>query len=226
MGQIFVTGDTHLGIDISKLNSKNFPQGCHFTKDDYVIICGDCGLTWDKSRETQYWVIWISNKPWTTLCIDGNHENFDELYSIPCEKKFGGNVRRVSDSIFYLNRGEVFELCGKTFFTMGGADSIDKAWRTPGKSWWKEEMPNFEEMEYAMDTLEKKGWIVDFVLTHSAPSNILYQINPMFKRDYLSDFLYEVYKKLHYKEWYFGHYHVDADFDKHHCLYNDIVRIV
>lgn len=226
MGQIFVTGDTHLGIDISKLNSKNFPQGCHLTKDDYVIICGDCGLTWDKSRETQYWVNWLSNKPWTTLCIDGNHENFDELYSIPGEKKCGGNVRRVSDSIFYLNRGEVFELCGKTFFVMGGADSIDKAWRTPGKSWWKEEMPNFEEMEHAMDTLEKKRWTVDFVLTHSAPSNILYQINPMFKRDNLTDFLYEVYKKLHYKEWYFGHYHVDKTFDKHRCLYQDIVEVI
>ena len=226
MNKLFITGDIHLNIDISKLNSKNFPQGNDLTKDDFVIICGDCGLTWDRSKETKYWVDWLSKKPWTTLCIDGNHENFDELFSIESEKKWGGNVRRISDSIFYLNRGEVFEICGKKIFTMGGAESIDKEWRIPERSWWKEEMPNFMEMEYAMETLEKNNWKVDIVCTHAAPSNVLYQINPTFHRDNLTDFLYEIYKKLDYKEWYFGHYHIDKMFDKHRCLYQDIVEVV
>ena len=31
---IYITGDTHGEIDISKLNSKNFPQGNSLTKDD------------------------------------------------------------------------------------------------------------------------------------------------------------------------------------------------
>ena len=35
---IYITGDTHGEIDISKLASKNFPRGNSLTKDDYVII--------------------------------------------------------------------------------------------------------------------------------------------------------------------------------------------
>jgi len=37
-------------------------------------------------------------------------------------------------------RGEVFQIEGKTFAVMGGADLIDKAMRREGKSWWKDEM--------------------------------------------------------------------------------------
>lgn len=223
---IYVTGDIHLNLDITKLNSKKFPQGKNLTKDDYVIICGDCGLTWDNSPETKYWVDWLSNKPWTTLCIDGNHENFDTLFSMPLEKKFGGNVRRITDSIFYLNRGDVFEICGKKFFVMGGAESIDKQWRIPHISWWEQEIPSFSEMEYAMETLEKNDWTVDYILTHTAPSNILYQINPTFQRDNITNFLFEIYKNTQYKNWYFGHYHIDKTFDKHRCLYQDVIQIL
>ena len=41
----------------------------------------------------------------------------------------------ISDSICHLMRGQVFDIDGKTFFTFGGGNSIDKAWRTPGVSW-------------------------------------------------------------------------------------------
>ena len=223
---IYVTGDTHVNLDIQKLNSRFFKEGKNLTKDDYVIICGDVGLTWDRSSEVQYWKKWLNDKPWTTLFCDGNHENFDELYTFPLEKWNGGNIRKISDSIFYLNRGDIFTLQGKKFFVMGGATSIDKKWRIEGKSWWKEEMPNYQEMEYAIDNLEKNNWKVDYVITHSAPSNVLYQLNPSFQRDNLTDFLYEIYKKLEYDNWYFGHYHVDQTFDKHRCLYLDTVKIL
>ena len=69
---IYVTGDTHLNIDVEKLTLRKFPDGRSLTKDDYVIICVDCGLTWDYSGETKYWQKWYNNKPWTTLCINGN----------------------------------------------------------------------------------------------------------------------------------------------------------
>ena len=43
---IFLTGDTHIPIDVSKLNTKNFPEQKNLTSDDYVIILGDFGLYW------------------------------------------------------------------------------------------------------------------------------------------------------------------------------------
>jgi hypothetical protein len=66
-------------MDISKLNSKNFPEQKTLTGDDYVMICGDFGGVWDGGREEMYWRRWLDNKKFTTLFVDGNHENFDLL---------------------------------------------------------------------------------------------------------------------------------------------------
>lgn len=223
---MYVTGDTHLNIDIEKLNTRKFVEGKTLTKDDILIICGDVGLTWDRSNEVKYWKDWLNKKHWTTICCDGNHENFDELYTYPLVPWNGGYVRKISDSVFYLNRGDVFNINGKKIFVMGGATSIDKDYRIEGRSWWAEEMPNYKEQEYALNNLDKNNWEVDYVITHCAPTNVLYQINPSFQADNLTNFLYEIYKKLDYKEWYFGHYHIDKDFDKHHCLYQNVVKIL
>ena len=48
---IYVTGDIHGGMDIRKLGTGSFPDQKYMTKRDYVIICGDFGLVWDKSGE-------------------------------------------------------------------------------------------------------------------------------------------------------------------------------
>lgn len=47
---IFITGDTHGGIDIKKLSSRNFPKGKKLTKNDFLIITGDFGFVWSGNR--------------------------------------------------------------------------------------------------------------------------------------------------------------------------------
>lgn len=76
---MYIIGDLHGYIDISKLNSKRFPQNSRLTKEDFVIIAGDFGLVWDNKNDEKYWRKWLSNKNFTTLFIDGNHENHDML---------------------------------------------------------------------------------------------------------------------------------------------------
>ena len=49
---IYITGDTHIPIDIAKLNEYNFPMQKNLTKNDYVIICGDFGGVWDASEKS------------------------------------------------------------------------------------------------------------------------------------------------------------------------------
>ena len=63
------------------------------TKDDYVIICGDFGY-WDDSGEQRYWRKWLTEKSFTLLWVDGNHENYDMLKRIPAVSWKGGKVRR------------------------------------------------------------------------------------------------------------------------------------
>ena len=110
---IYVTGDTHANIDIAKLNTTKFPQQKELTKNDFVIICGDFGLCWDGSHREMWWQDWLTAKNFTTLWIDGNHENFDMLYQFPLIDKFGGKVREIAPDIYHLDRGQVLTIDGR-----------------------------------------------------------------------------------------------------------------
>lgn len=226
---IYVTGDIHLGIDSKKLNTTFFPEGKNLTKDDYVIICGDCGFWWDYSKETKWWVNWYNERPWTTLCVYGNHCNYDNLYNHFSLMNFhGGQARQVADSIYYLNNGDVFSLCGKKFFVMGGATSHDKAYRKEHVSWWKEEIPSYKMMEHGLNTLEKNNNKVDYILTHCAPTVVMDKYDPygFYTPDVLTEYLENIYNTVEYKSWYHGHFHIDKDIENVHVLYNRVLKIL
>ena len=223
---IYVTGDTHANIDIEKLNTTKFPQQKNLTKDDYLIICGDFGLCWDGSRREMWWQDWLTAKNFTTLWIDGNHENFDMLYEFPLEDKFGGKVRQIAPDIYHLDRGQVLTIDGKKIFCMGGARSVDKAYRTEHISWWQQEMPSNEEMERAVCALEQNNWTVDYVVTHCAPRSIQTMLASWYENDPMVSFLERIRQDLRFKRWYFGHYHVDKQLnDQFVALYNRVIPI-
>lgn len=245
---IFLTGDTHFNHDIHKLTSSNFVQGKKLTKKDYVIILGDFGLLWyndSNNSEEKYWKKWLSQKPWTTLFVDGNHENHSRLLALPMVEKFGGNVGVVNDSIFHLKRGEIYEINHEVFFTMGGAYSIDKANRQEGISWWKEEQPSYAEYEYGLSNLEKYNWKVDYILAHNCPRIVTEEylttmglgmgnglIKTEFdyyveKMDSIAKYFDEVVKKTKFKKFYYGHFHDEwtSKDEKYVMLYNNIVPL-
>jgi hypothetical protein len=119
---ITITGDTH--GNFLRFGSRYFPAGRAMSRKDYVIVCGDFGI-WDESKESHYWLDWLDRKPFTTLFIDGNHENLDLLSRYPIRQWQGGSVHQIREHILHLMRGQVFEIDGITFFTMGGAASHD-----------------------------------------------------------------------------------------------------
>lgn len=223
---IYVTGDTHANIDISKLNMDKFPQQKDLTKNDYLIICGDFGLVWDGSRREMWWQDWLSDKNFTTLWVDGNHENFDILYEFPLMDKFGGKVREIAPDIYHLDRGQVLTIDGKKIFVMGGARSTDKECRIEHISWWEQEMPSKEEMEHAISSLDKAGWSVDYVITHCAPRSVQNLIADWYENDPMVSFLERIYTDLNFKKWYFGHYHIDKQLNEQFvALYNKVIPI-
>lgn len=123
---IYITGDTH--ADFSKLENDKFPIQSDMTKNDYVIICGDFGGVWNYIVESIYekqCLDWLDNKNFTTLFVDGNHENFERLYRYPIEEWHGGKVHKIRDSVIHLMRGEIYDIDNKKFFTFGGARSQD-----------------------------------------------------------------------------------------------------
>lgn len=69
---IYVTGDTHGDIDVSKLSRRNFDYS-GLTKNDYLIICGDFGFIWTGTKKDDWWLKWLDKLPCTILWCDGNH---------------------------------------------------------------------------------------------------------------------------------------------------------
>ena len=224
MGRTFITGDTHSTRDFSKLFPILWPAGVTLNKKDILIIAGDWGAYFgpsasDKSHSKML-RNWYENKPWTTVVVLGNHEDYYQINQLPKVKKFGGEVLKVSESVFILERGAIYTINGKTIWTMGGGLSIDRARRTYGIDWWIEEQPNHDEHERGMDCLAKVDGKVDYIITHVAPQSALKGIlgcygirhpkyyDPLSK--YLDDILYD--HVIDYKWWFCGHYHEDRTY--------------
>lgn len=228
---IYLTGDTHIPINIEKLNEKKFIEQKNLTKNDYVIVLGDFGGTWDKSQQRLQWLEWLKQRNFTTLFVDGNHENFDLLNLYSIEEWNGGKVHFINDSIIHLMRGQVFIIDNRKIFTFGGAESIDKARRLSGISWWPEELPNKKEYDEGLENLEKNDWEIDYILSHCCSKNTFDKLSnrsinlkPYYTQ--INDYFDLLEEKVKFKHWYFGHYHDDKEIDrKHTVLYNKIIRI-
>jgi len=223
---IFVTGDTHIPIDIGKLSSKKWEQGNSLTKNDFLIILGDFGLLWNNApdKEEIYWKNWLDNKPWTTLFISGNHENHDRIAQLEEIQMFGNIVGKVSDSIFHLQTGRIYTIDGKEFFCFGGAESTDKHLRIEGKNWWSQETATMEEINRALDSLENKSF-VDIILTHTLPNDLV----PFWRKTKCptSSFLQHIFETMNWNNWFCGHFHMNEKFEivGVEILYNNIKEI-
>ena len=163
MEKVLIVGDLH--GDWGKLNAIITKK-----KPDLVLQCGDFG--WWPKMEVRSEVIY-HQKEWKLKGLktgssvvrwcDGNHEDHEDLDAFD-------RGRRESvwcyDNVVYQPRGSVHRLKdGRRVLFFGGAESVDRAMRTPGFDWFHREIPNDEEYERAM-TQPK----VDIVISHTCPS--------------------------------------------------------
>lgn len=217
------------------------------TRDDYVIVCGDFGY-WRNEADLDL----LAKRNFTVLFVDGNHEDFDGLKKIPTVQWHGGRVQFIRENIIHLMRGQNYIIEGKKFLTMGGASSHDisdgilelydpnlnekirklrsthrNMFRINHHSWWKEELPSEEEYSCLEETISKNNEY-DFVITHCCPSSIQSLLVLDSEKDRLTECLDDVFKRIEFRHWYFGHYHANYDIAGTNCtcLYNEIRRII
>lgn len=252
---IYITGDTH--SEFNRFSVKRFPDQYELSRDDYVIVCGDFGL-WHDCPEERYLLDWLSQKSFTLLFVDGNHENFDRLDNeFPVVDFHGGKAHKIRDNIYHLMRGYVFDLCGKKFFAFGGASSHDikdgilyienypnakalledynkrtargQVLRINKISWWEQELPNQLELQRGIDSLEKVGYKVDYVISHCLPQSVVTCLyGGHTDSDVLTKYFDQLIQKgLQFKQWYAGHYHLDKTLlGNYNILYDKIERIL
>ena len=212
---VFVTGDCH--GNFARFEQKHFPEQANMTKDDTVIITGDCGGVWFGDSRDDETLDWLERLPFTLAFVCGNHENYDALARYPVAEWHGGKVHCVRPHVLHLMRGQIFELESYRFFTMGGAKSHDiedgilepdapdferrlmmlqrkprARYRINHISWWAQELPSDEEYAEARRTLDAVGWQVDYIITHCAPTSIALMGTRHNEADRLTDFLQEV----------------------------------
>lgn len=231
MGRIFVTGDTHNNIDIKKINTKNFPEQKKLNKEDVLIIAGDFGLPWSvgESSEDKWWLDWYNEKNFTTVFVDGNHENFDALNNYKTVEFNGAECHQLRNSVYHVKRGEVLTIGSYKILCMGGAVSVDKAYRREHISWWKEEEPNYQEWEKAFSNLDN----ANIIISHDGPSSIVRllhhgeptSVNKMFER--LCDKITS--GDINIQKWFIGHHHMDVNINHYNLefqiLYNKIIKL-
>ena len=160
------------------------------------------------------------------IAITGNC-NFNRLNQYDVQQWNGGKIHYISDSVIHLMRGQVFTLQGKTFFTFGGAQSYDKQYRIPNVSWWQDEIPSYKEIEEGFTNLEQHDYTVDYVLTHTSPSRFVQKMLPYaYPTDPTHKMLDAFEEKLKFKEWFFGHWHMDRHLSsKYRVVYHDVFKL-
>ena len=251
---VYITGDCH--AEFNKFSTNAFPEQKEMTREDIVIICGDFGGVWNGGGSESYWMNWLSEKQFTIVFVDGNHENFDRLYSDEFEivDYHGGKAHKIRENIYHLMRGYVFDFDGKKFFAFGGARSHDigdgildesdfnsreemmreaskmrreyKLFRINHISWWEQELPTKEEMLFGLENLDKNGNEVDYIVSHCCPAQIAAMYG-FHDTDILSQYFNTILEDVKFKKWFFGHYHDDKQIMvKFIMLYDQIVRVV
>ena len=241
---ILVTGDLHGLIDwpdrpamgLERLTPALCPAMAQMGEGDFLLVAGDFGYQTNRfAQNRQQFLDWFAAQPYTTLFVDGNHDNFDALDALPLTEAWGGKVHRIHQKLYHLPRGEVYTLPDETgpvtLLAFGGANSVDKAYQQAQGTWWAREMPGPQEYENARRNLARVGGQVDLILTHTAP----YEITRMFYRDMvyryllrsvlagdpipeaeqgeipLNRFLHELSETVSFRRWYMGHIHEDVD---------------
>ena len=161
MDRVFVAGDTHgNGRWIATLCELAAQHDC-----DTLLQLGDFGIRrGSDGRLFLDWVALSARQHGVTIhAIGGNHEEYDEV----AEWEFGiedDGFVTLRPGVHWIPRGCRWEWGGWRFGALGGAFSVDHAYRSAGVDWW----PDAEELHEAdVDRLGDAP--LDVLVTHEAP---------------------------------------------------------
>lgn len=228
--RILVSGDVHGRHDIKKLGNDRIRMN-HGQLPEVLLVCGDFGFPWyndPNNREDNHFRKWFDDKPYYTIVIPGNHDNYARINDMEQTTLFGAKVRQYSPNIFFVERNEILDIDGKTFYCFGGATSADKENRIIGISWWPEESATFADGSKMVNVVTKNP-SVNYILSHTCPQKWVKYFPNHYHSDVkcpTRDALDWLEENLSYERWFFGHWHRDENIDeKGQCLFYKTVAL-
>ena len=237
---ILCTGDIHGTNGLRRFNKIKHMD---LTYDDYIIVAGDFGVIWhdidkvhylDKNQEGLKWL--LKNVKCRVLFVDGNHENFNRLNEYPVTEWNSGKIHKINEQVFHLMRGQTFNIDGINIFTIGGARSTDKEWRTPNKSWWAAEEPTKEELEIYYKSFQSNMDKIHYIISHEClgmaypfvgVSEFIKKPSEYMFPYWLNGIYTDIAGKEQFKKFIFGHMHEDKVIGSQiRAIYEDIIELV
>ena len=220
---VYVTGDTH--GDFDRLDSLRLKRG------DTLIVCGDFGFVWDGSAREEKILKQLGKKKFNICFIDGTHENFEILNSLPVSEWNGGKVHHLGGNLYHLMRGQIFKIDNMTFFTMGGGESPDIDIRFEENAWSKFEFPSREELLEGAANLEKLNCRVDYIITHEPPVKIKgflkLKDSETASVTGLNTYLEELSEACVFRRWFFGSMHLDKYISNSHvAVFQNVINAI
>lgn len=228
---VILTGDTHGIFD----EIFDFCQEYETTNDDVMIILGDAGVNYYLDDRDYFLKNELSQLPITLFCIHGNHEERPYNISGYQEKIWHEGIVLYEEdypNILFAQDGEIYDFDGKKAIVIGGAYSIDKYYRiSGGQPWFESEQPDEQTKYYVESQLEKAGWSVDYIFSHTTPLSFepreafIEGIDQNSVDNSTEVWLDTIERKLDYEQWYCGHFHIDWNMDKVRILFNDFLEL-
>lgn len=198
--------DTH-GKVIERFSFRSNPGLRELTNTDIIFVLGDFGQPFGPGtyKEAEYVFNFLDEKPWITIVIGGNHDDYDYWQSCPQVEIFGGKARQAkfyskSFSVFFIDEITILDIEQQHILCIPCAESHDadnlldpkdpmfkrkrqllkrqnKIFRTIGKTWWPQEKMDVQKNAEFMEHHMNEHF--DLILAHDAPA----LINSWFKRN-------------------------------------------
>ncbi len=220
---IFVTGDKH-GQLAPFLHNPGFSK---IKKTDVLVICGDFGFLWDKSRQEYKNLKWLAKRRYTIAFVDGCNDNMSIINEYPVSMWNGGHVRFISKNIVYLMQGELYIIENKKMLAFGGGFNSNLSLDLENNNnWWPEQFATKQYVENVIKNIEKYSGKFDLIVSHEAPSAITPCLeNGVCNSNAINCILEEIRLHCTFKKWFFGKYHVDRQIPpKYYALFERLVR--
>lgn len=228
---IYVIADPHREFE----DILDFCKENHTSTEDILIILGDAEINYYLDYRDSKLKEELSQCPITFFSVYGNHEERPEYVFGYQEKSWhGGKVyyQDVYPNLLFAKDGEIYDFAGKKAIVIGGAYSVDKYYRVKNQEpWFCTEQPPEKIKAYVEAQLEKYGWKVDYVFSHTVPLKYVPErkLLPFICQEEVDksteEWLDRIEGRLDYGRWYCGHYHCDMEIDRVRILYWQIKEL-